>query len=185
MDRKSITAVMLMLLMCLAGCLGATEPATEITETPQEAYSLKTTWVVAPSEIQLGEQAVFMLGVQQEGPGAFTVDYTVLQADFSPLDALDWSENEAGYQLGFTPQITGEHIVSIVITNAGTTALEPPVAPLVLSLMVTPPAEDPPILSVPNRVFLDEPNLIWFEGNLEHADIASCNVAYTLSLIHI
>ena len=79
-----------------------------------------------------------MLGVQQEGPGAFTVDYTVLQADFSPLDALDWSENEAGYQLGFTPQITGEHIVSIVITNAGTTALEPPVAPLVLSLMVTP-----------------------------------------------
>ena len=82
MDRKSITAVMLMLLMCLAGCLGATEPATEITETPQEAYSLKTTWVVAPSEIQLGEQAVFMLGVQQEGPGAFTVDYTVLQADF-------------------------------------------------------------------------------------------------------
>ena len=181
MDRKSITAVMLMLLMCLAGCLGATEPATEITEAPTEAYSLKTTWVVAPSEIQLGEQAVFMLGVQQEGTGTFTVDYTVLQADFSPLEALDWSENEAGYQLGFTPEITGEHIVSIVITNAGITALEPAMAPLVLSLMVTPPAEDPPILSVPNRVFLDEPNLIWFEGSLEHADIASCNVAYTIT----
>ena len=121
MDARTTTALLLVTLMSLAGCLGATEPAPEGTEVEVEAYSLNTTWIVAPEELQLGEEAVFVLGVQQEGPGAFTVEYTVLQSDFTPLEVLEWIETDVGYQLGFTPKNTGEHIVSISFVNTGST----------------------------------------------------------------
>lgn len=181
MDARTTTALLLVTLMSLAGCLGATEPAPERTEVEEETYSLNTTWIVAPGEVQLGEQAVFVLGLQQEGSGTFTVEYKVLQSDFSPLGDLEWTENDAGYQLGFTPKETGEHIVSITFTNTGSTSMEPAEPALVLSLEVIAPVEAAPILSVPSRIVLEEPNLIWFEGSVQHAAVESCSLSYTVS----
>ncbi|DAC55918.1 MAG TPA: hypothetical protein D7I11_02140, partial [Candidatus Poseidoniales archaeon] len=181
MDARTTTALLLVTLMSLAGCLGATEPALEGAEVEEEAYSLSTTWILAPEQLQLGEEAVFVLGVQQEGSGAFTVEYTVLQSDFSPLEDLEWIENDAGYQLGFTPRNTGEHIVSISFTNTGSTSLEPAAPLLVLSLEVIAPLEAAPILSVPSRLVLEEPNLMWFEGSVQHSAVESCSLSYTVS----
>ena len=140
MDARTTTALLLVALMSLAGCLGATEPAQEGTEVEEEAYSLNTTWIVAPEELPLGEEAVFVLGVQQEGSGSFIVEYAVLQSDFSPLEDLEWIETDVGYRLRFTPKNTGEHIVSISFTNTGSTSLEP-AAP--------PPPPPPPLPPLP------------------------------------
>ncbi|DAC07893.1 MAG TPA: hypothetical protein D7H88_04505, partial [Candidatus Poseidoniales archaeon] len=167
--------------MMLAGCLGVTEPAPEIEEPEESSYSLKTTWLVSPSEISLGEEATFSLGVQQEGEGDWTIEPTVLQPDFSPVSDIEWTENDAGYQLKFTPTVTGGHIVSIIIINAGTSDLVPEVAPILLDLYVKAPLEPAPILTVPPFLELQEPNVVWFEGSVDHLYPESCTVSYTIT----
>ena len=67
MQVRQFSALFLVSLMMLAGCLGTTEPAPDTEEPQASVYSLKTTWLVSPSEIVMGEEAVFSLGIQQEG----------------------------------------------------------------------------------------------------------------------
>tara|TARA_B100001564_G_scaffold103462_1_gene85403 strand:- start:7946 stop:10981 length:3036 start_codon:yes stop_codon:yes gene_type:complete len=181
MQVRHFSALFLVSLMMLAGCLGVTEPAPEIEEPEEPSYSLKTTWLVSPSEISLGEEAIFSLGVQQEGEGDWTIEPTVLQPDFSPVSDIEWTQNDAGYQLKFTPTVTGGHIVSIIIKNAGPTDLVPAVAPILLDLYVKAPQEPAPILTVPSFLVLQEPNVVWFEGSVDHLYPESCTVSYTIT----
>ena len=181
MEARRVSALFLVAVMALAGCLGATEPAPDIEEEAPDSYELKTTWIVAPTTVQLGEEASFTLGIQQIGQGEWTVGYEVLRPDFSPVEDVQWVENDVGLELAFTPTLTGEHVISITIVNAGTSTLTPPVESMVLSLTVTPPDEPAPILTTPSRLVLEEPNVVWFEGSVDHPFLDSCTVTYTIS----
>ncbi|MEC8151649.1 MAG: hypothetical protein VX068_03290, partial [Candidatus Thermoplasmatota archaeon] len=181
MEARRVSALFLVAVMALAGCLGATEPAPDIEEEAPDSYELKTTWIVAPTTVQLGEEASFTLGIQQIGQGEWTVGYEVLRPDFSPVEDVQWVENDVGLELAFTPTLTGEHVISITIVNAGTSTLTPPVESMVLSLTVTPPDEPAPILTTPSRLVLEEPNVVWFEGSVDHPFHDSCTVTYTIS----
>ena len=181
MEARRVSALFLVAVMALAGCLGATEPAPDIEEEVPDSYELKTTWIVAPTTVQLGEEASFTLGIQQIGQGEWTVGYEVLRPDFSPVEDVRWVENDVGLELAFTPTLTGEHVISITIVNAGTSTLTPPVESMVLSLTVTPPDEPAPILTTPSRLVLEEPNVVWFEGSVDHPFLDSCTVTYTIS----
>ena len=181
MEARRVSALFLVAVMALAGCLGATEPAPDIEEEAPDSYELKTTWIVAPTTVQLGEEASFTLGIQQIGEGEWTVGYEVLRPDFSPVEDVQWVENDVGLELAFTPTLTGEHVISITIVNAGTSTLTPPVESMVLSLTVTPPEEPAPILTTPSRLVLEEPNVVWFEGSVDHPFLDSCTVSYTIS----
>ena len=181
MEARRVSALFLVAVMALAGCLGATEPAPDIEEEAPDSYELKTTWIVAPTTVQLGEEASFTLGIQQIGEGEWTVGYEVLRPDFSPVEGVQWVENDVGLELTFTPTLTGEHVISITIVNAGPSTLMPPVESMVLSLTVTPPEEPAPILTTPSRLVLEEPNVVWFEGSVDHPFLDSCTVTYTIS----
>ena len=181
MEARRVSALFLVAVMALAGCLGATEPAPDIEEEVPDSYELKTTWIVAPTTVQLGEEASFTLGIQQIGEGEWTVGYEVLRPDFSPVEDVQWVENDVGLELAFRPTLTGEHVISITIVNAGTSTLTPPVESMVLSLTVTPPDEPAPILTTPSRLVLEEPNVVWFEGSVDHPFLDSCTVSYTIS----
>ena len=115
MDTRRWSAVILVAIMALAGCLGATEPVPEVEEPTVKTYSLEPTWILSPTDSQLGEELTYVLGITQEGEGTWTIGATVLQPNFSPLTDLAWTEIDNGYQLKFTPLETGEHIISITI----------------------------------------------------------------------
>ena len=53
MEARRVSALFLVAVMALAGCLGATEPAPDIEEEAPDSYELKTTWIVAPTTVQL------------------------------------------------------------------------------------------------------------------------------------
>ena len=181
MDTRRWSAVILVAIMALAGCLGATEPVPEVEEPTVKTYSLEPTWILSPTDAQLGEELTYVLGIAQEGEGTWAIDATVLQPNFSPLADLAWTEIDNGYQLKFTPLETGEHIISITIENDGETELAPSLNPLVLAVNVNPPNEPAPILTVPNRMVLEEPNVIWFEGSVSHLYVDSCTVSYSIT----
>ena len=179
MDARRISAVVLVALMALAGCLGGTEPAAEIEEPVVQTYSLQPSWVLSPTEAPLGDELTYVLAINQDGEGEWAVDASVLQPNFSPLVPIQWSEIDSGFQLKFTPETTGEHIVSITFQNVGESELTPSVKPLVLQLNVKPPSEPAPVLSLPSRLVLEQPNVIWFEGSVSHLYIDSCVVSYS------
>ena len=144
MDTRRWSAFILVVIMALAGCLGATEPLPEVEEPTVTTYSLEPTWILSPSDARLGEEVTYVLGIKQEGEGVWTIDATVLQPNFSPLADIEWTEIDSGYQLKFTPIETGEHIISITIENDGETDLVPPLKPLVMTLNMNPPDEPAP-----------------------------------------
>ena len=181
MDTRRWSALILVAIMALAGCLGATEPLPEIEEPTVSTYSLEPTWILSPSDAQLGEKITYVLGIKQEGEGEWTIAATVLQPNFSPLADIEWTEIDNGYQLKFTPTETGEHIISITIENDGETELVPPLKPLVMTLNMNPPDEPAPILTVPDRLVLEEPNVLWFEGSVNHLYVDSCTVSYSIT----
>lgn len=181
MDTRRWSALILVAMMALAGCLGATEPLPEIEEPAVTTYSIEPTWILSPSDARLGEEVTYVLGIKQEGEGVWTIDATVLQPNFSPLADIEWTERDNGYQLKFTPIETGEHIISITIENDGETDLVPPLRPLVMTLNMNPPDEPAPVLTVPNRLVLEEPNVLWFEGSVNHLYVDSCTVSYSIT----
>ena len=181
MDVRRWSALFLVTIMTFAGCIGATEPAPENVEPTPSTYTLEPTWILAPTEAQLGDELTYLVAVSQEGEGEWRADTSVLQPNFSPLIPVQWSEIESGFQLKFTPITTGEHIVSIAIENTGETELVPSLKPLILTLNIEPPAEPAPILAVPNRLVLEQPNVVWFEGTVSHLYIDSCSVSYNIT----
>ena len=100
MQPRQLSALFLVGVMALAGCLGATEPAPEVEEPKVQTYELKATWIASPEEIQLGEVATFTLGIQQEGEGEWTVGYEVLQPDFSPVNDVIWTYSKWTWRNG-------------------------------------------------------------------------------------
>ena len=86
--------------MALAGCLGSTEPFLKLKSRQFRFYSLEPTWILSPSDAQLGEEITYVLGIKQEGEGGWTIDATVLQPNFSPSLTLSGQEIDNGYQPG-------------------------------------------------------------------------------------
>ena len=85
MDVRRWSAFFLVTIMTFAGCLGATEPAPEIVEPTAATYALEPTWILAPTEAQLGDELTYLVAVSQEGEGEWRADTSVLQPNFSPL----------------------------------------------------------------------------------------------------
>ena len=181
MNTRQWTACCLITVMTLAGCLGGTESVNPIEEPTDESFSLTTTWILQPESIKLGEEVVYLVGITQKGVGTYAAEVTVLNPSFRPMESFGWTETAEGYQLKFTPTEVGEHIVSISLTNTGSTVLESPVPPLVVPLVVEQPTEPAPIVSTPARMVLEEPNVVWFEGSVDHLSTDSCEVVYTIT----
>ena len=179
MDTRRWSAI-LVAIMALAGCLGSTEPFLKLKSRHFDLQP-RTHLDSSPSDAQLGEEITYVLGIKQEGEGGWTIDATVLQPNFSPLADIEWTEIDNGYQLKFTPTETGEHIISISIENDGETELVPALKPLVMTLSMNPPDEPAPVLTVPNQLVLEEPNVLWFEGSVNHLYVDSCTVSYSIT----
>ena len=180
MLKQRWTAVLFVSMMAFAGCLGATEPpSTEEPEGPS-TYSIAFTWVIQPLQLQLGEEAVYVYAVQQDGEGLFRSEISVVDPSFSPVP-VTVIEQATGDQVSFTPSSVGEHIVSVKLVNTGTSEMVPELQPVVVVLNVLAPDEPAPIITTNPRMVLEEPNVVWFEGSVVHSAIETCTLQYTVS----
>ena len=180
MLKQRWTAVLFVSMLAFAGCLGATEPpSTEEPEGPS-TYSIAFTWVIQPLQLQLGEEAVYVYAVQQDGEGLFRSEISVVDPSFSPVP-VTVIEQATGDQVSFTPSSVGEHIVSVKLVNTGTSEMVPELQPVVVVLNVLAPDEPAPIITTNPRMLLEEPNVVWFEGSVVHSAIETCTLQYTVS----
>lgn len=181
MQPQRLTALCFVGLMLVSGCLGMSEPAPDIVEPVVETYSLEARWVNAPETMVLGEEAIYILNVDQQGAGTYLAEPSVLNPSFAPMTQVEWIEHSNGYQLSFVPDTVGDHIVSVRFSNTGSTVMAPELQPLVLSLSVQAPIEPAPVLTTAARLVLEEPNVVWYEGRVDHANLESCTVQYEIT----
>ena len=111
MAAKQWTALFFVGIMAFAGCLGATEPAPEQPDDTPTTYSLDVSWTLAPETVQLGETVTYLLSVNQLGEGEYQPDVSVINPSFARVELVEWTEQNNGYQLAFTPEVVGEFIV--------------------------------------------------------------------------
>jgi len=178
MDAQRTLALMLVSLIALAGCLGAAEPEPVDTTPETTTYTVTLAWVNAPLSTVVGDQVVVSYAVAQDGEGDFILTPRLVLPSFEDGDLLWDSDTNT---LRFTPTTTGDHIVTLRLSNNGDTILEGDDVELIHVVDVQEPLEAAPVLSMPNRLVLDGPNIVWFEGAVEHTYPTSCTVVYTVT----
>jgi len=181
MDKHRLSAVFFVTMMLLSGCLGGVEQEEIPEEVLPSTYELKVSWTLSPDSITMGEDAVFLLSVDQVGDGEFEIVPNVLLPSFTSLSELDWEKQDDGYKLSFLTEYVGDYIVQISFTNTGFNSMEPQLEPLVHLLEVTEPVESAPIITAPVQITLEQPNIIWFEGSVTHDDPTTCKLVYETS----
>lgn len=182
MDKQQTTAMVLIVLMTLAGCLGNSSPEEVIIEEPiVESLSLSPSWLLAPEAVTLGDQASYLLQVEVIGDASWKATPSIILPSFQPSSDFKWEENTQGFQLSFTTQHVGEHIVAVAFEATGDIEFDQNVPNLVAVLEVNEPDEEAPILSTPVRLILEEPNVVWFEGSVSHENLESCIASYSSS----
>ena len=178
MGSEKFTAVMFMAMMALAGCLGATDTEVEEPQTDLDTFSVEGRWVNAPSSTVVGQPVAFVFTAVQTGDGSYQASPRWVQPGF--LDAEgEWNPEASTFTI--TPVNVGEHIVSISFINTGNSLFETQPEALVHVLTVEEPDETAPVITVPAQIVLETPNIVWFEGNVQHLHPETCTMAYSVT----
>jgi len=180
MEGRSLHAILLVGLLVVSGCLSGTETETETPDTDSELNNtvlLSSTWGALPEKAFLdGTPIVLQISVTSEGE-QWQAQPTILTPEFTALAAYGWTATNQGFELSFVPENLGDYTVQIqfeALNNA--VFLEPKPERLTHTISVSPVDEDAPILSAPVFVEIGEQRLIWFEGTVTHANIATCTL---------
>ena len=180
MNRPALPALLLVALLGLAGCFGAVEPEeTEVIEEPVMLDEPVVNWITPPATIELDGTPI-MLQMQFKGQG-WLLTPSIVTPTFDQVSAYGWSQTVQGYSLEFLPSMLGNYTVSVSIEPVDKDAIAPIVSSLVHTIEVLEPVAQAPVLNAPVRELLEEPNLLWFEGSVEHQDLDTCTMEYSIS----
>ena len=178
MSSSKLTAVVFVAMMALAGCLGATEPAEEDVSSDSTTFTIEAQWINAPSTIVVGEPVTFVYSIVQNGEGSVVATPRWIQPNFQ--DGVgQWSPETSSFSI--VPLALGEHIVSISFANNGQTVLEHEPVSLMQVLTVTEPNEPAPVITMVPRIVLEAPDVIWFEGSINHVQPDTCSIRYAIT----
>ena len=180
MNRSVPCAVLLVALLCFAGCLGAVEIDDPVSEVePNFSENLTFEWANVVETIELDGTPI-ILQVSFKGEG-WKATPTVLDPSFNAIAAYGWTVSPLGYSLEFLPSMLGNYTVTIAVDLAPTYSSDMVYTPITQVIEVIEPVEDAPVIQAPASELLEEPNLLWYEGTVNHDAIASCSLTYTIS----
>ncbi|MDP6362217.1 MAG: peptide-N-glycosidase F-related protein [Candidatus Poseidoniaceae archaeon] len=180
MNRPALPALLLVALLGLAGCFGAVEPEEpEVIEQPVMLEEPLVEWMTPPSTIELDGTPI-ILQIKFQGQD-WALTPSIVTPTFDQVSAYGWSQTVQGYSLEFLPSMLGNYTVSVSIEPVDQVAIAPIVSSLTHTIEVVEPVAQAPVLNAPVREILEEPNLLWFEGSVEHQDLDTCTMEYSVS----
>lgn len=168
--------------MVLAGCTSSENMKEIESEVSKEILpsTVDLTWTTLTDQITLGETARLSFTLQIEPAIPVSVEPLVISPTFSQVSNLSWTDNSDMYQLQFSPDKAGEYQVKISVREiefSGTLKEDYDFFATITSVQ---PIEDAPTMTIPSMIFLEEPNIIWIEGEASHSDVSTCELRYSL-----
>ena len=180
MNRPALPALLLVALLGLAGCFGAVEPEEpEVIEQPATLEEPLVEWITPPSTIELDGNPI-ILQIKFQGQD-WALTPLIITPTFDQVSAYGWSQTVQGYSLEFLPSMLGNYSVTVSIEPVDQESIAPIVPSLTHTIEVVEPVAQAPVLNAPVREILEEPNLLWFEGSVEHEDLDTCTMEYSVS----
>ena len=178
MRGKPAIAIFFVLSMVLAGCTSNENLKEEENEVINEVQpsTVDLTWTTLTDEITLGETARLSFTLQIEPAIPVSVEPLVISPTFSQVSNFNWTENSDIYNLQFSPDKVGDYQVKISVREldfSGSLKEDYDFFATITSLQ---PIEDAPTMTIPSVIFIEEPNIIWIEGEASHSDISTCDL---------
>ena len=178
MGTGKATAVLFVAMMAMAGCLGGADTVVEEPLEDPVEFVIEGRWVNAPVSVVVGEPVTFLFTVLQTGEGDYVATPRWVQPNLQDGQG-NWNPDTSTFS--FTPQVTGEHIVSISFANTGRTSFQGEPQALLHVLTVVEPEEAAPVVTMPNRIVLEGPDILWFEGTVAHQNPDTCIIVYEIT----
>lgn len=184
MEGRAFYAILLVSLLVVSGCLGNADIESEIPEDENQfigIISLNASWGALIQSIPMdGTPIVLQVVIASEGDD-WEAQPTILTPNFTSLSLYEWEKNQQGYQLSFVPEITGDYSIQIEFATMNNAEFsDPKPERLTQVISVQPVEEDAPILTAPVYIEIEEQRLIWYEGTVSHANIATCTLEILL-----
>ena len=180
MEKTKLSAFTLILIMFLAGC---TSPGSEDSS---EEKIVKPTLILNSEFAELTEQTTveekveFSVFVESNIENSWIALTKITDPDGNIVTDFTWSRYINTGKLSFIPTKIGEYMIEIqfqsgdkeqnYIVESGN---------LTHALTVNPPTEYPPIIIIPSGIIVENPDIIIFEGSLEHMNIETCSLVFT------
>ena len=183
MQRQTFAAILLASLLVISGCLGSVdtvEDETEVPDSQSNEVKLSASWGVVTDTIEFdGTPAQLLFEVESEGEN-WEVEVLIITPQISLFSDYNLEDTPLGFQLSFVPETLGDYTVQVdFIPQNDAVFAEPVPEGLTHTVSVVPPTEDAPVLFAPVVLSLEEPSVIWFEGELEHSSLSTCVVEVT------
>ncbi len=180
MERTKFSAILLILIMFLAGCTSPSSDESDDDKISKPTLILNAE-IIDSSESSIVEEIVELSVLVNSniedswiGLPQITDPNGEIVVDFS------WSRYIDTGKLTFSPMIIGEYIIEIqfqagdieqnYIVESGN---------LTHTLTVNPPIEYAPIIIIPSGLIVENPEIIIFEGSIEHASLETCIMSFS------
>lgn len=174
MGFQRATAVVLILLMLSAGCLGFGEEAVD-DDVPitNNVFSLTAQFSNAPADAILGEIVSLQIALQSEEKDWLATVSINPQVEFAV------SQSDTSVNIVFMPDQVSDYNIAVTFESKNPELIlnNSPIQ-VAHTMAILAPVEGAPILLAPALIVKEELGLFWISGSIAHDNLDSCSLDY-------
>ncbi len=175
MDMTKLTAVLLILVMILAGCTSPDNDDSDEEINVQPTLLINAIWVESLDVSNIDEVFDISIKVESSIPGSWIGIPSVTDPNGNQVDDYSWSSGLDSGSLYFQPELIGNYTIRINFeSNVAEQKYIVEGGNLSHVVEIIPPIEYPPIIVIPTAMIVENPEMILLQGSIKHSSIESC-----------
>lgn len=175
MDMTKLTAVLLILVMILAGCTSPDNDDSDEEINVQPTLLINAIWVESLDVSNIDEVFDISIKVESSIPDSWIGIPSVTDPNGNQVDDYSWSSGLDSGSLYFQPELIGNYTIRINFeSNVAEQKYIVEGGNLSHVVEIIPPIEYPPIIVIPTAMIVENPEMILLQGSIKHSSIESC-----------
>ena len=175
MDMTKLTAVLLILVMILAGCTSPDNDDSDEEINVQPTLLINAIWVESLDVSNIDEVFDISIKVESSIPDSWIGIPSVTDPNGNGVDDYSWSSGLDSGSLYFQPKLMGNYTIRINFeSNVAEQKYIVEGGNLSHVVEIIPPIEYPPIIVIPTAMIVENPEMILLQGSIKHSSIESC-----------
>ena len=175
MDMTKLTAVLLILVMILAGCTSPDNDDSDEEINVLPTLLINAIWVESLDVSNIDEVFDISIKVESSIPDSWIGIPSVTDPNGNDVADYSWSSGLDSGSLYFQPKLMGNYTIRINFeSNVAEQKYIVEGGNLSHIVEIIPPIEYPPIIVIPTAMIVENPEMILLQGSIKHSSIESC-----------
>ena len=175
MDMTKLTAVLLILVMILAGCTSPDNDDSDEEINVLPTLLINAIWVESLDVSNIDEVFDISIKVESSIPDSWIGIPSVTDPNGNDVTDYSWSSGLDSGSLYFQPKLMGNYTIRINFeSNVAEQKYIVEGGNLSHIVEIIPPIEYPPIIVIPTAMIVENPEMILLQGSIKHSSIESC-----------